>query len=64
MNYSLGPRVNPRVVPKVGPSQVRVDPNVEESQLWCTVYGSRNWLLRRYRKCSVTPVYIPRVYSE
>ena len=47
MNYSLGPRVDlrirrvlatisrvdPRVVPKVGPSQVRVDPNVEESQL-------------------------------
>ena len=47
MNYSLGPRVDPRirqvlatisqvdprVVLKVGPSQVRVDPNVEESQL-------------------------------
>ena len=47
MNYSLDPRirrvlatisrVDPRVVPKVGPSQVRVDPNVEESQL-----GTRN----------------------
>ena len=49
MNYSLGPRVDPkirrvlatiswvhpRVALKVGPSQVRVDPNVEESQL-CT----------------------------
>ena len=51
MDYSLGPRVDPRirrvlatisrvdprVIPKVGPSQVRVDPNVEESQLRATV---------------------------
>ena len=47
INYSLSPRVDPRirrvlatisrvdprVVPKVGPSQVRVDPNVKESHL-------------------------------
>ena len=48
MNYSLGPRVDPRirlvlatisrvdprVGLKVGPSQIRVNPKVEESQLW------------------------------